>query len=81
VVVDFAVPIDGLGNTEFAAAASAALRDVVGHTLIGRVGHGGRVVICHSKMMIRLVTRAGLGGSPFAFGASPYVNIRRPAEW
>jgi hypothetical protein len=43
------VPIDCLGNAEFAAGAPVALRDVVGHTLIffgkqngkNAAGHGG----------------------------------------
>jgi hypothetical protein len=33
-VVDFTVPIDCFGDAELAATAAAALRDVLGHTLI-----------------------------------------------
>ena len=63
IVVDFAVPIDGLRNAEFAAAAPAALRDVVGHTLIflgkqdgkNATGHGGIGRVARAPVKQRIV--------------------------
>jgi hypothetical protein len=57
VVVDFAVPIDCLGNAEFAAAAATALRDVVGHTLIFFGKQDGKNATGHGSI-------GGVAGAP-----------------